>query len=76
MTKKLINNIEKSFEQMKDEFIQTFADSGVVFSPEEIDIIFHIYSNKITNLVKVLDIGNNTMLNETKKENNNETEIH
>jgi len=40
-----------------NEFISTFAQQGVVFTDEEIEIIFNRYATKFKNLVEHIDKG-------------------
>jgi len=40
-----------------NEFISVFAQQGVVFTDEEIEIIFNRYATKFKNLVEHIDKG-------------------
>ena len=40
-----------------NEFISVFAQQGVVFTDEEIEIIFNRYATKFLNLVEHIDKG-------------------
>jgi len=40
-----------------NEFISTFAQQGVVFTDQEIEIIFNRYATKFKNLVEHIDKG-------------------
>jgi uncharacterized protein involved in tolerance to divalent cations len=43
-----------------NEFISVFAQQGVVFTDEEIEIIFNRYATKFKNLVEHIDKGETT----------------
>jgi len=40
-----------------NEFISTFAQQGVVFTDQEIEIIFNRYATKFRNVVEQIDKG-------------------
>ena len=41
----------KEVDNKVDEFVAAFAKAGVVFTPEEIDIVFGFYTQKLYNLI-------------------------
>ena len=40
-----------------NEFISTFAQQGIVFTDEEIEIIFNRYATKFRNVIEQIDKG-------------------
>jgi len=48
----------KSIQELRNEFVRTFADAGIFLTSEDVDIIFNVYKQKVSNI-----------LNETDKEN-------
>lgn len=47
--------MSKDMNKYIDEFITTFAESGVVFSKEEVEIIFSVYTQKLSNLIDKME---------------------
>jgi len=48
----------KSVDELKDEFVRTFADEGVFLTPEDINIIFNIYTQKANNILNQIEQEN------------------
>ena len=51
----------KEIDTKIDEFVAAFAKAGVVFTPEEIDIVFGFYTQKLHNLIGKLTDENKEM---------------
>jgi len=43
--------MSKKIDNKVNEFVAAFAKAGVVFTPEEIDIVFGFYTQKLYNLI-------------------------
>lgn len=48
----------KSVDEFKDEFVRAFANEGVFFTPEDIDTIFNIYTQKASNILNQIEQEN------------------
>lgn len=65
----------KSFEEMRNEFVRELAKSGVFLTSDEVDVIFNIYSVKTSNILKMLDATDECNTIKTKERNEDETKI-
>jgi len=48
----------KSVDELKDEFVRTFANEGVFLTPEDVNIIFNIYTQKASNILNQIEQEN------------------
>lgn len=45
----------KSVQELRNDFVRTFAESGVFLTSDDVDIIFNVYTNKASNILNQLE---------------------
>jgi len=49
---------DKLLDELKDEFVRAFANEGVFLTPEDVNIIFNIYTQKARNILNQIEQEN------------------